>query len=120
VGPVIEFLIHSDDSLQEATCWALSAMRPYTFEPLMVLLKNDEEETRKRAISALEWDSRALEVLINALQDSCIYVRARAAQLLARAKSNEAIAPLIAALKDEDKYAENWVSTFSTNIIQDL
>lgn len=102
--PLIDFLVNCSEGPLEAADYAVSEMLDYTLDPLVALLKDSRERTRKRAISAIAWNTKAVDALIGALNDKSIYVRAIATRLLGFGKDKKAIGPLISALEEEDEY----------------
>ncbi|WP_119071418.1 HEAT repeat domain-containing protein [Aggregatilinea lenta] len=76
---------------------------PRTIELLLMVIKDDNGNARKRADSTLiKIGVRAVEPLIVALKDQDASVRGIAAQALGKIGDSRAVEPLIVALKDQD------------------
>ena len=73
-------------------------------EPLIILLKGEEDYDRALIIDALGWirDKRAVEPLIGSLDDKNRFVRIEAARALGWIGDGQAVEPLITALGDKD------------------
>jgi len=74
-------------------------------EPLITLLRSDDEDiVRERAATALAQigDPRAIDPLIDALDDSGTWIRNRVAYVLGASKDPRAVEPLLELLNHED------------------
>lgn len=102
---IIAMGYESDSKIQLDALHALINIGEPAVEPLIKALKDVNSEIRVKATSALGWigDTRAVEPLIEALNDTTI-IRSSAAAALGRIGDQRAVEPLIEVLlTDEDE-----------------
>ena len=114
VQPLIDLFRHDWDDTETVTAWqkaatALAAIGEPAIQPLLIALKEEDENVRSGAIDALAQlhDARAADSLIAALQDKSSIIRASSADALAKIGDTRAIEPVMALLKDDDWYVRS-------------
>jgi HEAT repeat protein len=105
--PLVQALSDGNCSVREGSGWALLAMQgPMAADLFIQILTTTDKKSsaRRGAAAALgrSGDSRAAELLIQALADDDKGVGAEAARVLGRLNDSKAIEPLIKTFKDND------------------
>ncbi len=110
VPSLLKAMRDEDNDVKWKAVVALGKMRSAAVEPLIEAFGNEDWRIRGRAAEALGniGDTRALEILINALvgrnKDKNKYVRGRAAEALGKIGDERAVKPLTRAKDDEYIY----------------
>ncbi len=113
VEPLLAVIRDTDVDVRRAAVAALSYPKDErALEPLLtVFLTDDDMQVRSHAAEGLGRhleDSRAVNTLIQALQDGQSHVRQQAAELLCWLKDERATEALIHALQDSDPEVREW------------
>lgn len=111
VQPLIDMFRHDWDDTETIAVWqkavtALAAIGKPALQPLLMALKDEDENVRRGATESLGQlrDPRSVDALITVLQDGESVVRVIAVDALAKVGDKRAVEPLVALLKDKDWY----------------
>ncbi len=104
IPELLKILISTDhpQSIKGQVSWALAFMGSQAREPLLAVMSSDSEEVRTAVVSAFSniaeehpEDEQAFQVLIDALEDHSVNVKAEAASALGKLGRNQAIPYLV-------------------------